>query len=173
MPSIPPDAQPLDSGQVTGPLPTPQPPVVPTPPGSEPFLDGSVGGPGTPVPPNLPGIAEEVGRIEGKLKVIAAKIQNPVANDGLLDLLRAIADLLLAAYPGGSYSISSPCLSAGEGSQSEPVVAAWGGGIGRFAEINARVDALASIVAATKDLPQPVCVKQREGAPVTVILREV
>lgn len=154
-------------------LPIPFPPPV-TPPALEDFWGDPIGQPSARPRPTLEGIAAETGKLEQKLRIIG----NPNRPAGgvppnLADLLKTLWDTINAIYPAGAYELAGPCERDKEGNLLPPVVAAWDGGLGSFGELNAKVDALAELIQAHKTMGQPTCIKQRRGAPVTVILREV
>jgi hypothetical protein len=169
---------PVPNPQPTNPdgnmAPQPVPPPVTTPPGEEDFLGQPIGQPGTAPPPTLEGIAQEVGKIEQKLRIIGSQ---PPAGGGdlgaLLDLIQLILTLLQSAYGPGSYEIEGPCEPQFPGGGPQVREASWGGGVGGFAMLRARMDALAELLQHHKDLRQPVCATKASGEEVTVIFEEI
>ena len=110
-------------------------------------------------PATLSGIALKTGELEGKLDQIGRMLQpEPGGGDytDLLQLVGPILSFLTSADPAGGYEISSPC-ETGEGSPSEPLVAAWGPSIGADAQVIKRIDALAELLQHHKNLKQPSC----------------
>lgn len=145
-----------------GTLPAPSPSPAPTTP-----PDAVIPWPGaTPTPADakappatLPGIARKTGEIEDKLDQIGRMLQpEPGGGDytDLLQLVGPILSFLTSADPAGGYEISSPC-ETGEGSPSEPLVAAWGPSVGADAQVIKRIDALAELLQHHKNLKQPSC----------------
>jgi hypothetical protein len=169
---------PVPNPQPTNPdgnmAPQPVPPPVTTPPGEEDFLGQPIGQPGTAPPPTLEGIAQEVGKIEQKLRIIGSQ---PPAGGGdlgaLLDLIQLILTLLQSAYGPGSYEISGPCEPQFPGGGAQVREASWGAGVGGFAMVRDRLDALAELLQHHKDLRQPVCATKASGEEVTVIFEEI
>lgn len=160
-------------GTGTPPAPAPLPPPKPVPPSIETIGDLVIGQPGTAPPPTLQGIAEEVGRIEQKTRYLVQKQQaggTPPEGPSLADLLEAavnILTLLQQAYGAGSYELLPVC-------EDKPAaVESWSGGIGAFAQLNKKLDAVAALLQAHKDFRQPVCATKASGQPVTVQFEEI
>jgi hypothetical protein len=115
----------------------------------------------------MEGIAAEVGRIEQKTRAL---LNRPAAGIDIQDLI----DALLAAlqppeftYPAGQYVISPVC---GDG---EELTAPWPAGTGELGQVNAKLNALAVLLQAHKDLRQPICATKASGQPVTVQFQEI
>lgn len=164
----------LQGRQDTGPdgrlLPRPRPDPKETEIGTELTPDGQIGGPGQRPPPTLDGIAGEVGRVEQKL----LKLMEREPFD-----LRKIEDALKEAleeeppppfiFPRGEYLLSSPCDSPDR----PPLSADWAAGVGEWALVFRKLDALAELVQLHKGLRQPICHKRAEGQPIQVDFEEV
>jgi hypothetical protein len=130
-----------------------------TPPTKEPTGLGDVGDPAQAPRADLEGIAQEVGKIEQKLLLMMGPLQQ------LEDISQGLGQLLepeqppAYQFPAGSYQLQPVCDFSGEGQLIEPVVVNWPGGEGEFLELRHRVDALARLIQAHKNLKQPVCHK--------------
>lgn len=125
------------------------------------------------VRPDLPGIAQEVGRIERKL----ANMMGPDGSDlgALLDLLKVIYDLLTNHVDGTQYTVTAACTTAGE---TEPRTATIDvpGGLTREEAAIARLDAIAALMAKAQILKQATCGGRNTTSPtnnVTVTAYEV
>ena len=161
---------------------TPPPQKLPElPPGTDPDAhitpEGPVGGGGQPPRPDLPSIAQELGRLEGKLNRMLSRPPGEGGdNTDVLQLLGQLLELLQSQDPEGSYSLSGPCEDVAEGEPAVVRLAAWAQSAGLQAAIVKRLDALAELLQHHKDLRQPTC-KQipvfRDGTPVTVTFEEV
>lgn len=170
--TLPPPTQLPNQDGSMSPLPPAAGPV--TPPGTEDFLGETIGQPEAAPPPTLQGIASEVGRIEQKLRVLSKQPQGGSADlDPLKELLDLLLEKLSQAYPAGSYEMVGPCEPALGGGPGASRSASWSGGIGSFASILARVDALAELLQHHKDLRQPICRQKASGEEVTVIFEEI
>ena len=92
-----------------------------------------------------------------------------------LGLALELLELLTSGYQGGQYEISTPCLTSGPGSASQPQTVTWSSGAGRFNELNLKLDALAALIAEHKNLKGPACLSRNVpvGEPVTVQFEEV
>lgn len=124
----------------------------------------------------LEGIAEEVGRLEKKL----GEILNPKTDNqpdwleklqGLWDLINALNNYMQAQGASGTYTASSPCVTDQQGNRITTEIDYQGAG-DQFGILRNRIDALAELMQAFKDLRQPIC----KGAPasnVTVTAYEV
>jgi hypothetical protein len=118
-----------------------------TPPAVEVFLGQLIGQPGTAPAPTLQGIATEVGKLEQKLRIIGEKPGPPPTDlTDILQLLGELLQLLSSGYDEGSYEISSPCERDPNGQPLPPEVVEWPGGMGRFAQVNVKLDALAELL---------------------------
>lgn len=124
----------------------------------------------------LEGIAEEVGRLEKKL----GELLNPKANNqpdwleklqGLWDLINALNNYLQAQGASGTYTASSPCVTDQQGSRIVTEVP-FEGANDQFGVLRHRIDALAELMQAFKDLRQPICNKT-PATNVTVTAYEV
>ena len=121
---------------------------------------------GVPIPGNGPqptpqGMAQELGRIENKL----ARLINPKPQGGadltdrlslILRAIEAVAELINSVGADGEYRISSPCVRDENGDRIETVVP-FNGAINAFGVLQNRIDALAGVMQAQKDLKQPIC----------------
>lgn len=126
-----------------------------------------IGQPGTAPAPTLEGIASEVGKIEQKVRAL---LNRPEVSSDLTDLLQLLTELfefLTSLHGSGSYSLVPPC------EDGDPVVASWDPGIGTLALVNKKMDAIAELIQAHKDMRQPICHVRAQGQPVTVNFREV
>jgi hypothetical protein len=122
----------------------------------------------------LQGIASEVGRIEQKLRILSTKPSGGSVDLSPLEaLLAELLEKLSQAYSSGSYELVGPCEPALGGGPGASRSAAWAGGIGNFASIIARLDALAELIQHHKDLRQPICRQKASGEEVTVVFEEV
>lgn len=120
----------------------------------------------------MEGIAQEVGRIEQKVNKLLAPDDKNLFDylDDFLDLVNAVAfikDLLEPPIPGGEYVISSPCVLDESGNRIETAVSYSGGGHVLQA-ILGRIDGVADLLQAHKDLKQPICTHKGVGQPVQV-----
>lgn len=167
----------------TPPAPPPPDPVPPTDPDVHITPDGPVGGPGQGPAPTLQDMAREMGRQESKLNLLLARPPGGGGDggggglppdfpdlSGLLDLLQLLASI---DGPGG-YQLQGPCETGPDGQPVPPRVADWGPSIGLESAIVKRLDALAELLQAHKDLRQPICTPGRAvGQPVTVTFQEI
>jgi len=136
-----------------------------------------VGGPGQSPQPTLDGIAQEVGRIEGKLsRMLADGLPGGGGGGGAPDGFpwgKLIEFLLSIDGPGG-YDLQGPCERGPDGELLPPRRAEWGASAGLERNILKRVDALAELLQHHKDLRQPICTPGRAvGQPVTVTFQEI
>ena len=124
----------------------------------------------------LEGIAEEVGRVEKKL----GELLNPKTNNqpdwleklqGLWDLINALNNYLQAQGASGTYTASSPCVTDQQGIRIVTEVP-FEGANDQFGVLRHRIDALAELMQAFKDLRQPICNKT-PATNVTVTAYEV
>lgn len=118
--------------------------------------------PGTgPAPrPDLPGIAQELGRIERKIEQMNTPANPVMGQKGPLDLIglaRAIFEILTALNSGTVYTMDSPCEVDELGQKKPAVEVEVPGGITPFAAMYARIDALAQLLQVHKNLKQPSC----------------
>jgi hypothetical protein len=160
-----------DAGAVQAPAPRP----VPTPPNRE-FLRGQVPIPNSNPRPTPDGIAQEAGRLEGKLALLLEREQGgPGGGAELLPLLEeiraALEELrsrLLAPGGGGSYQLNPSCTGPDGASSESPVVVDIAPSDNAVADVAARVDALAVLLQGHKDLGQPTCRGPNRASNVTV-----
>jgi hypothetical protein len=175
-----PTQQPTPTGQPTAPdgslvpLPLPLPRLTPT---NSHVINGTevpANGPA----PTLTGIAQELGRLERKSAQLLDPGRAPTGpnldrlgqlGDGLGSLLEALFFLT----QGGEYGLSSPC-ELNEAGERVPVVVPFSGALNSFGVLSNKIDALAELLQASKDLKQPIC-KQTPaiGEPVTVNFEQV
>lgn len=161
-----PGSQPTQDGAVLPPAPEPIPStppnvVFPVPGG------GPVGGTAQSPAPTLEGIAQETGRIEKKLEALLNP-GNPLLK-GKWDLFWKLIEFIMATQSGGQYVLREPCDPDGDGVFEERTVD-FQGGYTVFGALQNRLDALAALQQAAKDLRQPTCPPQKVavGDPVTV-----
>jgi hypothetical protein len=102
-------------------------------------------------------MAEELGRIESKLDHLLEGAPDGVPGPDWLEALRALLDLILGAYAGGRYTITSACHVDADGEPLPPLEASWSGGLGAFDEIIRKLDALAVLQQHQTNLPVHVC----------------
>jgi hypothetical protein len=175
-----PTQQPTPTGQPTAPdgtlvpLPLPLPRLTPT---NSHVVNGTevpANGPA----PTLTGIAQELGRLERKSAQLLDPGRAPTGpnldrlgqlGDGLGSLLEALFFLT----QGGEYGLSSPC-ELNEAGERVPVVVPFSGALNSFGVLSNKIDALAELLQASKDLKQPICrPKAPIGEPVTVNFEQV
>jgi hypothetical protein len=157
----------------TGPVITAPPVVVPTTPAEVVVVDGEIiGGPGQAPAPNLTAMAAELGRIEKKGERTLEKLGQLEALAGAGEVLQALAEWLLSADPGTTYSIQPPCGTDAYGDPLPPVEVIVPPTIGPDAALVARVDALAMLIDEHKQIRQPICKGKPTGQPVTVTFVE-
>ena len=163
-----PEAEPTENGAL---VPAPVPPPAVTPEDAH-FVNGQpVRSPGP--APTPEGIAKEVGRIEEKL----AMLLDPKKASGGLNLDRLgeltklaldIVNILTGLTGAGAYTMSSPC-EVDEAGQRIVTTVNYGAGLTTLGLLNNKVDALAALLQAHKDLKQPICRQLPPvGQPVTV-----
>lgn len=148
-----PGSQPTQDGAVLPPVPDPipnTPPnvVFPVPGG------GPVGGTAQSPAPTLEGIAQETGRIEKKLEALLNP-GNPLLQ-GKWDLFWKLIEFIMATQSGGQYVLREPCDPDGDGVFEERTVD-FQGGYTVFGALMNRIDALAALEQAAKELRQPTC----------------
>jgi hypothetical protein len=160
-----------------GPLPAPRPLPVPATPAEVVVVDGQViGGPAQAPRPNLTAIANELGRQERKLEIALTRPENggagELAENSLLAILRGLLERLveelLNSVPGGSFSLSHPCPPPGGSEPLPPVEVPYGGGGNAALAALAKLDGIAELIQAHKDMGQPTCRTPRVGQEVTV-----
>jgi hypothetical protein len=135
-----------------------------------------VGGAANSPPPTLPGIANMVGQIEGKLDQIGGRKSGP----SLEELMEKLGELLgdkEPAYPAGAYGMPRQCEYDERGILLPPLYATWSAGSGVMRRLEAKIDALAVHIENHKMIKQPVCPPSRSappiGQPVTVTFEEI
>lgn len=152
----------------------PAPPVVATPIGIELLPNGQVvGQPGQEPRPTPEGIAQELGRIEGKTRGGGGGGGGGGPDTGFCRFQAdpfspRTWDLLNAPFPPGAYTMQDPCSKDDEGNPVPPEFTSWPGGAGPFDDLIARLDAVADLLQIHKDQPQPVCTNRTRGRPVSV-----
>jgi hypothetical protein len=112
-------------------------------------------------------IAAELGKVEQKTRAL---LDRPVPNldlGGLTDLVQLLLTLIQQVYGPGSYELLPVC------EDKDPAVVNWQGGVGAFAQVNVKLDALAELLQAHKDFRQPICATKASGQPVTVVFEEI
>lgn len=145
-------------------------PIPPVPDWLEDFWGEAIGQPEARPQPTLEGIARETGKLEQKLRIIGNPSRPlPGLPDGLPELAGKLLDILMSIDGGGEYTLSSPCQTNPDGSPADPVVVSLPPSVGWNANVVKRIDALAELIQAHKDLKQPVCLSHAaQGEPVTV-----
>ena len=136
-------------------------------------LDGQLqGGPGLAPAPTMQAMAAELGRLERKGEITIDKLGRMEALAGAGEVLQALAEWLLSADPGTTYSIQPPCGTDANGDPLPPVDVIVPPTIGPDAALLARVDALAMLIDEHKQIRQPICKGKPTGQPVTVTFVE-
>jgi len=169
-PSVPPSAPqvprpvPPSTPQVPGSVPTQDGTIVPAKPGPTPTTPGDVVFPvpgGPPVggiaqspPATLEGIAQETGRIEKKLEALMSPAPDTLGERWRL-LLKAL-DAFWNMNQGGTYSLVEPCDPDGDGRYERRDVS-YPGALDALGVLSNKLDALAELQQAAKDLRQPTC----------------
>jgi hypothetical protein len=155
-----PGAVDIGVGGVPTPAPIPLPVTTPTDqeipwPGADP-----IGSPGQQPRPTMQGIAQEVGRLEQKMRLMntPGKLAPGQPPSGLGDLIEPLWGLIQGMLDAGGYELSSRCVPDGEpGSPSDPLTWNWGPSLTPFAGLENRLGAIAGMLQGSKDLPQPTC----------------
>lgn len=156
----------LGNDALVKPTPKPLPPT--TPQDSVKIRDDldPVGSPGQGPPPTLVGIATELGRMERKAEMMLRAPSVDV--DGLVNRIKELLDAMTQpeppVYPGGAYVLAPVC----DGPQEPVKTIPYPATVGDAAAILARVDALADLAQASKDLRQPICHSKAVGQQLTV-----
>ena len=133
-------------------VPTPKPPTTTTP------VDANYPTPGAPPltgqspRPTPEAMAKELGKLEQKLE----RMLNGEQNSQKWDLLWRFIEFVMAAGSGGAYSMREPCDPDGDG-QFVTIPVDFTGGLTQFGALSNRIDALAELMQAHKDLRQPIC----------------
>jgi len=153
------------------PKPSPDPPVTDV---DTHFVNGNpitTGQPRT----DLESVAKEVGRIENKVAMV---MQSPIQSGNLLEdltnllnLAELLLSLLDATTPGGSYTLSSPCVLDEEDQRIVSEVEYGGGPV--LNRLESKMDAVAQLLQVHKDLKQPGCDGPVPSGNVTVTFTEV
>lgn len=160
-----------------GPLPAPRPLPVPTTPAEVVVVDGQpIGGPGLAPAPNLVAIAQELGRLERKNEILLSRPENgglgDAAENSLLAILRGLLERLvtelLSDVPGGSFTLTHACPPTGGGDPLPPVEVPYSGGGNPTEGILAKLDGIAGLIQAHKNMGQPTCKTAIFGEEVTV-----
>lgn len=160
-----------------GPAVIPLPPVVPVTPADVVVVGPDViGGPAQAPPPTMQGIANELGRLEKKAELMLQRPTNSLSQNLLEEFLRtlledelrrAIRDIF-DEVPGGSYSLVPACPPPGGGDPLPTVVVPFGVGDNPVDSLTGRIDALAELIQAHKNMGQPICKTPVVGEEVTV-----
>lgn len=121
----------------------------------------------TPIPgvgpgpaPTMTGIASELGKIERKIELAMTPGQPgnlPDRFGSLLDLVGPLIEAITAAVSGTTYTLDSPCELDSQGNRLPAVEIEAPGALTQFGAILNRIDALAELIQAHKDLKQPNC----------------
>ena len=142
-----PGAVDIGVGGVPTPAPIPLPVTTPTDqeipwPGADP-----IGSPGQQPRPTMQGIAQEVGRLEQKMRLMNTPSTPPPGQgpSGLADLIGPLWGLLQGMLDAGGYELSNP------------FVYDWGASLTPFGGLENRLGAIAGMLQGSKDLPQPTC----------------
>lgn len=144
--------------------------------------DQLIGGPAKSPAPDLPSMAQELGRIEQKTEALLRRPAGGGGGEALEDFLRAqlpglIRDLLREIFndrPGGQYQLIPPCGRPGPDGEPVPEVVSWAASSDPMTDLGLRVDALAELLQVHKNQRQPICRGGRaEGTPVTVLFEEL
>jgi hypothetical protein len=143
------------------------------PPWAEVFPPSIVGNPAEAPTATLAGIAAMTGKLEEKLKIMNNKMDLPEVDPDWLGPIKDLIDFFTSQYDEGEYVLQGPCERDSAGDLLPPLKASWPGGRGAMQELKGKVDALAELIQHHKTQGQPVCIKQKQGQPVTVILKEV
>jgi hypothetical protein len=160
-----------------GPLPLPAPLPVPVTPVEVVVVDGlPISGPGQAPAPNLVAIAQELGRLERKNEILMRRPENGGLGEaaensllnGLRELLEGLVGELLNDVGGGSFQLIRPCQAPGGGDPLPPVVVPYSGGTNATMAVLAKLDGIAGLIQAHKDVGQPTCVTPIFGEEVTV-----
>lgn len=165
-----PGATPIKDGAIVPQAPAP---VAVTPPDAHFPVPGAPPVTGNGPRPTPEGIAQELGRLEQKL----ARLSDPGPGgpgDGtdrlglLFQILGQLVEFLTSIQSGGGYGLSSPCELDDNGNRIVTTVE-YSGAPTTLGVVLNKLDALAALLQAHKDLKQPIC-KQTPavGQPVTV-----
>jgi hypothetical protein len=141
-------------------------------------IPGKPGLPGNGPQPNLPEMAKELGRIERKMEALLNPKGegNPAPDwleefDNIKDQVVDLWDLFTNLAAGGKYVLTEPCDPDGDGVFVKREVE-YQGASGPIGVIGNKIDALAELMQAAKDLRQPVCPRPRpQGQLVTARFR--
>jgi hypothetical protein len=169
-----PDAQ--RAPAVGAPAPAPAPAVATTPKEVVRVGDRLIGGPGASPAPTLPAIATEVGRLEQKAEAILQGMRGAdgpnllerIIQTELENFIRAQLLDLFNDVPGGSFELIPPCPPPGGGDPLPPVVVPYDGASNPSLGILAKLDGIAGLIQAHKDMGQPTCQTVVYGDEVTV-----
>ena len=161
-------------GRPVGPTPEPPPAITPppvTPEWGEDFWGDVIGDPSWRPRPTLDGLAEITGKLEQKLYLMARPDAVPPVTGDSAKIAKILA-LLEVSTGADAYFLQGPCERGPEGMLLPPVEVPIPGSSDTLSAVLWRLDAIASLIQAHKNAGQPTCVRQRQGKPVTVILRE-
>jgi hypothetical protein len=93
---------------------------------------------------------------------------NPIDWGDLAATLLKIWEAISASSAGGTYTLGSPCVVNEATGERVVTEVQYSGGLTWLDVLNNKVDALAELQQAAKDLKQPICRHKAEGQPVTV-----
>lgn len=170
-----PGATPTKDGAIVPQAPAP---VAITPPDAHFPVPGAPPVTGNGPRPTPEGIAQELGRLEQKLARLSDP--GPAGNgDGtdrlglLFQILGNVVEFLTSIQSGGGYGLSSPC-ELDENGERIVTTVEYSGAPTTLGVVLNKLDALAALLQAHKDLKQPIC-KQKPavGQPVTVDFLQV
>jgi hypothetical protein len=135
-----------------------------------------IGGGGAAPRPDLPNIAQELGRQERKLENLMGRPENgglgEAAENSLLATIRKLLEDLIRDLfndvEGGEFQLIRPCQAPGGGDPLPPVVVPYSGGTNATMAVLAKLDGIAGLIQAHKDVGQPTCITPVFGQEVTV-----
>jgi hypothetical protein len=122
-------------------------------------------------------MARELGRIEDKLlQLLRRPIPEPGGGDGVPPWALPLLEAVLSLGEARDYEMPRPCDRDDDGEPLPPIVVRADGALNRMNLLLNRVDALAELMAAHKEVRQPICpgaFGRAQGQPVTVTFEEV
>lgn len=133
--------------------------------------------------PDLPSMAQELGKLERKMELMLtpddplSPLQQLNRIIDQIENIKFLIDLLLPPEPyefsGGEFELAAVCDRLPDGQLIDPKIAPWSGGTGELLEINRKLNALAQLIQHHKVLKQPICRGKPVGQEVTVTFEEV
>ena len=100
--------------------------------------------------------------------------QNIGDTAALAELIGAILDLLNSQYESGGFTAYASCETDPGTGQLQSYTADWPAGIGRFALLEAKINAVAELIAATEQFRKKTCrIGGPSGEEVTVNFQEI